>query len=278
MSKRFNLFPTQPQKSYYPEGKKDSAANSLFQLRETNRQTANQYQLIKDSGKTYWSEHVPGVPGTPTELLSTKKKTSNPQLYKRIGSSKTYNNGTGDRLQRLKTRAIAKASHTTQTYKIVPPPAPELFIVQQITSPTVNPAVFTIFTNIIGADMSLTDNTSAGATLSITSPSSKKSVSGQSTITLTQTSGGAIDGVYPNVKFTLTGGSSTSPPNNVRSVVLDPFDIDDIGPGADGAAMSFTPTGGLYRSETIQIKATFNKELQGPPEITLTGAGECCCY
>ena len=110
MSKRFNLFPTQPQKSYYPQGERDSTANSLFQLRETNRQNANQYQLIKDSGK-----NIGLTMGTPIQplvdgVLSTTntKKNSNPQLYKRIGSSKTYNNGTGGRLQRLKTTALQK--------------------------------------------------------------------------------------------------------------------------------------------------------------------------
>ena len=120
MSKRFNLFPREPQKSYYSEGERDSTANSLFQLRETNRQTANQYQLIKDSGKMYWSGPWGGVPVAapggwqPAAYQPNTKKNSNPQLYKRIGSSKTYNNGTGGRLQRLKTTAIAKANNTIQ--------------------------------------------------------------------------------------------------------------------------------------------------------------------
>ena len=120
MSFKFNLFPPQPQKSYYPEGQRDSTANSLFQLRETNRQTANQYQLIKDSGKQYWYGQTSiATPGgwQPSPAPRAERKNSNPQLYKRIGSSKTYNNGTGGRLQRLKTSAIAKANNTIQNLK-----------------------------------------------------------------------------------------------------------------------------------------------------------------
>ena len=30
MSFKFNLFPPQPQKSYYPKGQRDSTANSLY--------------------------------------------------------------------------------------------------------------------------------------------------------------------------------------------------------------------------------------------------------
>ena len=50
MSKRFSLFPPKPEKSYYPQGERDSTANSLFQLRENKKQQANQFQLRKDGG------------------------------------------------------------------------------------------------------------------------------------------------------------------------------------------------------------------------------------
>jgi len=87
---------------------------------------------------------------------------SSPNLFKRQGSSNTYNDGTGDRLLRLKTRAISTARHTTQTYQ-------------------------------------------------------------------------AVD------------------------------------PGQYGAAIVLSPAGPYSGPQTIQIKATFNTELQGPPKIELTG-------
>ena len=51
MSFKFNLFPTQPQKSYYPKGQRDSTSNSYYQQRVTNRTVTNEYQLLKASGK-----------------------------------------------------------------------------------------------------------------------------------------------------------------------------------------------------------------------------------
>ena len=117
MSFKFNLFPREPQKSYYPEGERDSTANSLFQLREINRQTVNQYQLIKDSGKQYWAGPAVATPGGWTIEQNQKKKISNPRLYKKIGSSKTYNDGVGSRLQRLKTTAIAHSNNNIGTIR-----------------------------------------------------------------------------------------------------------------------------------------------------------------
>ena len=51
MSFKFNLFPPQPQKSYYPTGQRDSTSNSYYQQRVTNRTVTNEYQLLKASGK-----------------------------------------------------------------------------------------------------------------------------------------------------------------------------------------------------------------------------------
>jgi len=100
MSFKFNLFPTQPQKSYYPKGQRDSTSNSLFQLRENKKQQANQFQLRKDNGL--------GVIALPGGYKVSSKKNSNPRLFKKIGSSKTYNDGTGGRLRRLKAKATTK--------------------------------------------------------------------------------------------------------------------------------------------------------------------------
>jgi hypothetical protein len=105
MSKRFSLFPPQPQKSYYPKGQRDSTANSLFQLRETNKQRANQYQLRKDNGKRVWTSATIAGLGPLLIPYSYTKKNSDPKLFKRIGTSNTYNDGTAGRLRRLKAKA-----------------------------------------------------------------------------------------------------------------------------------------------------------------------------
>jgi hypothetical protein len=94
MSFKFNLFPTEPQKSYYPVGQLDSTANSLYQQPMSNRAVTNQYELKKSN-----------TPAT--------KQASSPLLFKRIGSSKTYNDGTGSRLQRLKAAAITHSTKPT---------------------------------------------------------------------------------------------------------------------------------------------------------------------
>ena len=103
MSFKFNLFPTQPQKSYYPKGQRNSTSNSLFQLRENKKQQANQFQLRKDNGLG-----VIALPGGYKSKIFPKKN-SNPRLFKKNGTSKTYNDGTGGRLRRLKARATSKS-------------------------------------------------------------------------------------------------------------------------------------------------------------------------
>ena len=77
MSFKFNLFPPQPQKSYYPEGQRDSTLNSLFQLRENKRQQANQFQLRKDNGFG-----VIAMPGG-YKNIKVSKKNSNPRLFRK---------------------------------------------------------------------------------------------------------------------------------------------------------------------------------------------------
>lgn len=104
MSFKFNLFPPQPQKSYYPKGQRDSTANSLFQLRENKKQQANQFQLRKDDGFG-----VIALPGG-YKNIKVSKKNSNPRLFKKIGTSKTHNDGTGGRLRRLKARATTRST------------------------------------------------------------------------------------------------------------------------------------------------------------------------
>ena len=104
MSFKFNLFPPQPQKSYYPTGQRDSTSNSLFQLRENKRQQANQFQLRKDNGFG-----VIALPGG-YKNIKVSKKNSNPRLFKKIGTSKTHNDGTGGRLRRLKARATTRST------------------------------------------------------------------------------------------------------------------------------------------------------------------------
>lgn len=42
MSFKFNLFPPQPQKSYYPNGQRDSTSNSLYNKEVSNRSVVNQ--------------------------------------------------------------------------------------------------------------------------------------------------------------------------------------------------------------------------------------------
>jgi hypothetical protein len=110
MSFKFNLFPTEPQKSYYPVGQLDSTANSLYQQPMSNRAVTNQYELKKSSGNAYWANSV-GAPGG--YIQTGQKQISNPNLFKRIGSSKTYNDGTGSRLQRLKAAAITHSTKPT---------------------------------------------------------------------------------------------------------------------------------------------------------------------
>ena len=82
MSFKFNLFPTQPQKSYYPKGQRDSTSNSLYNKEVSNRSVVNQ-------------------------TIDNSKQNSSPNLLKKQGSSNTYNDGTGDRLLKLKANAIA---------------------------------------------------------------------------------------------------------------------------------------------------------------------------
>ena len=68
MSFKFNLFPPQPQKSYYPKGQRDSTSNSLYNKEVSNRSVVNQ-------------------------TIDNSTQNSSPNLFKRQGSSKTYNDG-----------------------------------------------------------------------------------------------------------------------------------------------------------------------------------------
>ena len=150
-----------------------------------------------------------------------------------------------------------------------------LEIVQQVTSPSINPASFRIYTNIVGAVMSLSNNTTGTgptlATLSITSPNPGISVYGQQIVTMTQTAASAMNKTYPGVVLTLTGGAlPTGYPNTSTSVTLDSFDLTDVGQGADGATITFNPVGGFYNvTANLIITATFNKALSGAPDLTL---------
>ena len=53
MALQFNLMPPRPQKSFFPKAQKNSTANSYYQQRVTNRSIMNEYQLLKNSGKSY---------------------------------------------------------------------------------------------------------------------------------------------------------------------------------------------------------------------------------
>ena len=85
MSFKFNLFPPQPQKSYYPKGQRDSTSNSLYNKEVSNRSVVNQ-------------------------TIDNSTQNSSPNLFKRQGSSNTYNDGTGGRLLKLKASAIARSN------------------------------------------------------------------------------------------------------------------------------------------------------------------------
>ena len=85
MSFKFNLFPPQPQKSYYPKGQRDSTSNSLYNKEVSHRSVVNQ-------------------------TIDNSTQNSSPNLFKRQGSSNTYNDGTGGRLLKLKASAIARSN------------------------------------------------------------------------------------------------------------------------------------------------------------------------
>jgi len=85
MSFKFNLFPPQPQKSYYPKGQRDSTANSLYNKEVSHRSVVNQ-------------------------TIDHSNQNSSPNLFKKQGSSNTYNDGTGSRLLKLKASAIARSN------------------------------------------------------------------------------------------------------------------------------------------------------------------------
>ena len=55
MAFQFNLMPPRPQKSFFPKAQKNSTANNYYQQRVTNRAVMNEYQLLKDSGKPYFT-------------------------------------------------------------------------------------------------------------------------------------------------------------------------------------------------------------------------------
>ena len=110
-------------------------------------------------------------------------------------------------------------------------PLPELYVTQQVTSPTTNPVTFSIFTNIIGATMTISDATGvpAGAGLTLAIPSPAISVYGEQQILLSQAV--ELATTYAAVKLTLTGGvMSTGNPHNVTSVTLNTFDVDNVLP------------------------------------------------
>ena len=85
MSFKFNLFPPQPQKSYYPKGQRYSTSNSLYNKEVSHRSVVNQ-------------------------TIDNSTQNSSPNLFKRQGSSNTYNDGTGGRLLKLKAGAIARSN------------------------------------------------------------------------------------------------------------------------------------------------------------------------
>lgn len=94
MSFKFNLFPTQPQKSYYPKGQRDSTSNSLYNKEVSTRSLTNESELFTAAGNSF-----------PISMPHTRQNSA-PNLFKKQGSSKTYNDGTGSRLLKLKANAI----------------------------------------------------------------------------------------------------------------------------------------------------------------------------
>ena len=98
MSFKFNLFPTQPQKSYYPKGQRDSTSNSLYNKEVSTRSLTNESELFTAAGKS--------ITDCNDALVSRTRQNSAPNLFKKQGSSKTYNDGTGSRLLKLKANAI----------------------------------------------------------------------------------------------------------------------------------------------------------------------------
>ena len=155
-------------------------------------------------------------------------------------------------------------------------PTPELYVTQQVTSPTTNPVTFSIFTNIIGATMTISNATGVPAAgLILATPSPALSVNGVQAITLNQ-GGPAAVATYDAVKLTLTGGvMSTGNPHSVSSVTLDSFVVDTVAPVILASVLSSNNPTPIYAKPGNIVELVINTDEDiREPVVVFTSGGD----